>query len=227
MVIYLTTNLINGKKYVGKDSKNCKSYLGSGKYLKKAIKKYGKANFKKEVLQECGNLEELNQAEVQWINNLNCKQDPNYYNVIDTLTPNRYGKRLTKEHKDRISKAHKGKTLTPEHRDKISKAHKGIKRGKRDRKVVDKIARANTGKKRSTKIKKKISEAKKGIPNVHLRKAIIQIELKTGKIVNKFEKIIDVKNFGFNSNAVQNCLRGTTKTSGGYIWKYREYFVDY
>ena len=38
MQIYLVTNLINGKKYLGKDVRNRKYYLGSGTVLRKAIK---------------------------------------------------------------------------------------------------------------------------------------------------------------------------------------------
>ena len=41
MIIYLTTNTINGKKYIGKDRNNLKSYLGGGTDLNKDIKKYG------------------------------------------------------------------------------------------------------------------------------------------------------------------------------------------
>ena len=51
--IYKTTNLINGKIYIGKHSSQnieTDNYLGSGKILKKAIKKYGRQNFKKQVL---------------------------------------------------------------------------------------------------------------------------------------------------------------------------------
>jgi hypothetical protein len=50
--IYITTNLINGKQYIGLHSKNNKSYLGAGTLLLKAIKKYGKENFSKEILKE-------------------------------------------------------------------------------------------------------------------------------------------------------------------------------
>ena len=63
MVIYKTTNLINGKIYVGQDTKNNPNYLGSGKILKFALKKYGIENFKKEILEECLTLDELNELE--------------------------------------------------------------------------------------------------------------------------------------------------------------------
>ena len=70
MIIYKTTNLINGKFYVGQDSNNRPSYLGSGTALKYAIKKYGKENFKKEILEECSTLEQLNEREIFWIKEL-------------------------------------------------------------------------------------------------------------------------------------------------------------
>ena len=44
MIIYKTTNIINGKYYIGKDINNSSHYLGSGILLKKAIKKL-RSNF--------------------------------------------------------------------------------------------------------------------------------------------------------------------------------------
>ena len=49
--IYLTTNNINGMKYIGKHYGELDDpYLGSGKILKRAITKYGKENFTKSIL---------------------------------------------------------------------------------------------------------------------------------------------------------------------------------
>lgn len=52
--IYITTNHINGKQYIGQrkyDKKEkWKNYLGSGIILTRAIEKYGKENFSKKSL---------------------------------------------------------------------------------------------------------------------------------------------------------------------------------
>jgi group I intron endonuclease len=81
-IIYLTTNLINGKKYIGMcKSTHTKNYLGSGKLLKYAIKKYGRENFTREVLEECKDLESLSSAEEFWIKKYNAVNDDSYYNL--------------------------------------------------------------------------------------------------------------------------------------------------
>lgn len=61
-IIYKTTNLLNGKIYVGLHSTNDR-YLGSGWILKSAIKKYGRENFKKEVLLVLSDREEAREVE--------------------------------------------------------------------------------------------------------------------------------------------------------------------
>lgn len=50
--IYKTTNLLNGKVYVGKSIHNNKSYLGGGVCLRRAMQKYGKENFVCETVVE-------------------------------------------------------------------------------------------------------------------------------------------------------------------------------
>lgn len=64
-VIYKTTNTINGKYYIGKHKTNNldDGYIGSGRLLLRAVKKYGKENFKTEILETHNNEQDLNEAE--------------------------------------------------------------------------------------------------------------------------------------------------------------------
>jgi group I intron endonuclease len=81
-IIYEITNKINGKSYIGQYSgKSFKTYFGSGKLIKYAIKKYGIDNFEKVILEECTNKEELNEKEIFWIKQKETIQ--NGYNLIE------------------------------------------------------------------------------------------------------------------------------------------------
>ena len=67
--VYKTTNLVNGKFYIGthKTKHLNDDYLGSGKYLKRAIEKHGKENFKKEILFVFDNPEEMFAKEAELV----------------------------------------------------------------------------------------------------------------------------------------------------------------
>ena len=80
--IYLTTNKINNKKYVGKHYGFLNDgYLGSGKLFKEAIQKYGKNNFTRQILEFCLDQKDLNEAEKRWIEYLRAVEDDNFYNL--------------------------------------------------------------------------------------------------------------------------------------------------
>jgi len=135
MYIYCITNSINGKQYVGLTTRNIeesKSYYGSGVYINRSIKKYGKKNFKKEILELCNNDKQLKKQEIHWIQKLNTKA-PNGYNLTDggdgVLNP-------TEEVRTKISEKlkllvgekhpHWGMTRTDETKLKMRNAQLGI-----------------------------------------------------------------------------------------------------
>lgn len=78
--IYKTTNKINNKIYIGKHQTQCLNddYLGSGKLLNAAIKKYGKENFSKELLFVYDNEYEMNVKEAELVTQDFVKEDTNY-----------------------------------------------------------------------------------------------------------------------------------------------------
>lgn len=82
-IVYETINLINGKKYIGKHStKNLNdNYLGSGRALKNAVKKYGKENFKRAILAEFDTEEDAFIYETILVTE-NTINDNTYYNIV-------------------------------------------------------------------------------------------------------------------------------------------------
>lgn len=62
-------------------SRDDDNYLGSGTHLKYAIKKYGKENFKREILQYCNDIISLAEAEKYWINKFNAVESSDFYNI--------------------------------------------------------------------------------------------------------------------------------------------------
>lgn len=173
-IIYKTTNLLNNMIYIGQSIYNNDKYYGSGKWLKRAIKKYGKINFKKEIIEECTE-NELDDKEKYWIN---------YYksNIIGyNLSKGgqigwRCGSKHTEETKRKMSEKHTGTNNpwfgqhhTEESKKKMSESLKNseifqtavrsnIRRNKL--KIKSKIGKASfLGKHHTEEAKKKISEA--------------------------------------------------------------------
>lgn len=185
-IVYITENLITGKKYVGShttDDLN-DNYLGSGQVLKLSIKKYGKENFKRTILKECETVLESRNLEEYYIKEYN------------TLTPDGYnispkGGTLfglschSEETKKKIGLKSKKRLESQEERDKMSLRFKdksyeelyGIEKSSelkiKRKQVFDinnpikgkkKEDNPNFGSKRSEETKKKISNSNKDKP---------------------------------------------------------------
>lgn len=123
--IYLTTNLINGRKYIGqKKSSYFKGtgYLGSGKILKQAVEKYGWDNFSVELVEECDSKETLDEREKYWIKYYNAVDDPTYYNIA--FGGQSQACRHSPESREKCRIAHLRENLSEETRKRISEAQK-------------------------------------------------------------------------------------------------------
>lgn len=79
-VLYQITNTVNNKIYIGlhQTTRIDDRYMGSGKLLKLAIKKYGIASFKKDILHVYDNLEDVIAAEIEIVTEEFCRRKDTY-----------------------------------------------------------------------------------------------------------------------------------------------------
>lgn len=133
--IYITTNLVNGKRYIGRktfdDKRRWVGYIGSGSCFQKAIKKFGKVNFHRDIVDIAYSNEELNDKEVSYINFFNAVESSDFYNIEiggQKYPLSEHTKKLIKEnHADMSGNKHPmyGKHHTEESKKKISEVQKG------------------------------------------------------------------------------------------------------
>jgi group I intron endonuclease len=237
--------MINNKMYVGKMSKpvnKSKSYLGSGVVINKAIQKYGKESFIKEILEENIKPEELSIREIFWIEKLNTKR-PNGYNLTDggegttgykkthiQIENHRKaitGNKASEETRKKMSDAHKGKKLSPEHVMNVSKALTGRKLSPEH---IKKVSEGNKGKKISEDQKRMISEFHKGRPTSEETKVKMSLANKAkvkiqqlsldGQVIAIYSSTKDAaKRMNTLRTSIAKCLSGKRKTHLGFIWK--------
>lgn len=107
--VYKTTNLINGKIYIGqhKHSEFDNKYIGSGTMLFRAIDKYGKENFSCELLEEAYSQDELNKLEKYYVDLYNARDNSIGYNLAEGGIGGSHAawnKNLTKETNESVAK---------------------------------------------------------------------------------------------------------------------------
>lgn len=179
--IYITYNKINGKIYIGqRKGEYDKSYYGSGKYLKRAIEKYGVENFENRIIQWCKTKEELNEKEKYWIAKYNCNARNKFgYNIASGGSNGNIYEYMTDERKLEVklkisnslkgNTRSKGKVRSEKTKQNISNSLKGNKHllgHKHSSETIEKMKENNKGennpmygKKHSEETRRKISEA--------------------------------------------------------------------
>ena len=171
--VYKTTNQINGKFYIGvHDLNRSGNYLGSGKRLLQAIKKYGRENFKQKILASFEIKNEAFDAEAEIVTR-DLVRDRMCYNMAlgGKGGALRKGTNNSNEHNEKIRKAllqntnALGHKKSDETRLKISIARQGMKFTEEHRLKLSSALIGNTRAKgtiRSEEYKLRSSELRKG-----------------------------------------------------------------
>lgn len=227
--VYMHVNKENNKKYIGitglpvqkRWRRDGSGYNNHQPLFSRAINKYGWDNFEHIILYENLSKEDACQKEIELIK-LHNTQDPEFgYNIQRGGELGNTGINFSEESRKKMSLAHKGKKLTEEHKQKISESCKGHKPAKFTEEFIQKQRERNTGKVMSDESKEKISKSLTGIKRS-------QETLKKRKENNPlcvcvycpelditFETICDAAKYsGAKRSNINKCLRGERKTAG-------------
>lgn len=236
--IYIITNRINGHRYVGQSSSGSDKYFGSGTALKKAIQKYGKHNFTKEIVEHCKAME-LDEKEIQWISKLNTYKGEGY-----NLTPGgdgwTKGMKHSKDTRDRLleNPSQKGKVRNEETKQKIRESLASYRNsltqeerkqiyGKSGQKLkgVTKVfseehkrnlSIGQTGKTKSPRTPEHLTK----IAEKHRRSVCIVDQLQETPVTTYTSIREASEATGIPMSSICCACKGRQKTAGGFVWKY-------
>lgn len=163
--VYQTTNKINDKIYVGvhRTEKLDDGYLGSGKALKRAVKKYGKENFTRRILSMHATYDAALVEEGVIVTEDFAKRKDTYNIKMGGI-----GGLHSEASRLKMSKSQTGRTHSAETKKKIAMAAKGRRKSAESRR---KISEANTGRRATAETRAKQSAARKGMVHSAASKA--------------------------------------------------------
>lgn len=232
--VYIHTNKINGKMYVGQTihgdkpekrwGKDGVGYKMSPRFWS-AICSYGWDNFKHEIIAYNLTIEESNHLEELLIAQLDTTNLDNGYNLKSGGENNVFSdesrKKMSDKHKGmtysdetkrKLSEMRKGRVFSDEHKKKISEALKGIKRSEEQ---CLKNSRGHLGLKHTEETKEKMR-----ISQAHRKKQICQYD-KNGTLIKTWDGIIDAAHaLCICENCISKCCRHICKSAGGFVWRY-------
>lgn len=232
--VYVHTNKINGKKYVGITScdVNVRWKNGYGYSDKlpigRAIRKYGWDCFTHEIINSNVTEAEAKKTEISLIQQWHTT-DPIYgYNITsggDGIT----GWKHTEETKKKLSNAAKkrvgsknpnfGHQWTEEMKKIYGEARKRENLSEATIMKMSQSASGRFGDKNPFYGKHHTEETKMILAKLRWR-AVAMFDV-NGEFLHQFPSINEAsKETGIHKVAISNCCRGITKTSGGFVWKY-------
>lgn len=246
--IYMITNKLNNKKYIGQTkrevSERLKEHLEIAYHTKRnlhlynAMRKYGIENFEVTILKTDLPENKLDEWEIYYIGKYDTLEN-GYNNTAGgggirgyhhtQETKNKISKsvrenpeRYTKERAQKISYALKGKKLTEEHKKHLSEARKG----------------KYTGYDNGFYMKHHTKESKQKMHDSSIRYYVQQIDLDTNSIINVFDCVEDASKYCIEQNYTKAKLSsvmyriyytgvGNQKSAYGFGWRYQERCNDY
>lgn len=213
----------NNKKYIGitkqlpeKRWLNGKGYQ-TNNYFYKAIKKYNWDNIKHEILYTNLTKNEAEQKEIELIDYYKSNQRKFGYNIQNGGNVHC----VSEKTKQKISKTIKEKEIYKNNPNCFKKGHKpwttGLKLSEEHRKILSK---AHIGLKLTPIQKEKVLKVLKH-NQLKRRKPILQYD-KNGVFIQEWDSANEVeKQLKINHSHIGQCCKGERKTSGGFIWKYK------
>ncbi len=197
-LVYMHTNIINGKKYIGITSRTNPNHRWSNghgykenTHFRSAINKYGWENFSHDILLSGLSKEEANAKEKFFIKEWNTQNSEHGYNMTEGGDGSP-GCHPSEETRKKLSELRKRENLSEE---TLLRRSQGLR-----------------GRKFSEEHKKKI-----GIAN---SKAVLMYS-KNMKLICKYNSITQAeKETGISHTHISQCCKGQRKTTGGYVWAY-------
>ena len=217
--VYIHTNKINNKKYIGLTHQkpnerwhNGTNYIHN-RHFDSAIKKYGWENFEHEIYATGLSPEEASRIEMELIAKYNTTNDQYGYNLDSG------GSRTTHSEstKEKIRQKAIGRKHSPETVEKLRRNATGNKNclGRKqteESKQKNRIAHLNKTHTLTEEQKMRIALGHKN------KKEVMCIELD-----KSFPSIgIAAKAVGTSQGSISSVLTGKSKTAGGYHWKYKQ-----
>lgn len=220
----------SGKVYIGitsmKPEKRWESGSGyrQNKHFYSAILKYGWENIKHEIVCTGLNKWQAGKVEQSLIKYFDSTNHNKGYNHSIGGECGSLGVHPSAETRMKLSIVRKGKKPSAECIRKSIEAHKGKHK---DMETRMKISKKLKGRPLSAETRKKMSAARKGRKiSEHTIRAMTDATSKkvlcveTGEVYKSISEA--GRQSGISLKSISNCLRGVTKTSGGYHWKYAD-----